>query len=106
MPLSPATHCNAAAYPRSATDTGTLARSARHPRHLLRRLPRRRRQTAQPDLLLPARDLFQMARQETVDEFLARMVNGVKGDATIHFANPLTDAQIGALSTFYRSRAP
>lgn len=58
-----------------------------------------------PDLLLPARDLFQMAKQETADEFLARMVNGVKGDATIHFANPLTDAQIGALSVFYRTRA-
>jgi mono/diheme cytochrome c family protein len=59
-----------------------------------------------PDLLLPARDLFAMARQEATDAFLARMVNGVKGDATIHFANPLTDAQIGALLTFYRSRAP
>ena len=58
------------------------------------------------ELLLPARDLFQMARQESVDEFLARMVNGVKGDASIHFANPLTDAQIGALSTLYRTGSP
>ncbi len=58
------------------------------------------------ELLLPARDLFQMARQESVDEFVARMVSGVKGDATIHFANPLTDAQIGALSTLYRTGAP
>lgn len=59
-----------------------------------------------PDLLLPARDLFMMARKEPVDEFLARMANGVKGDATIHFANPLTNVQIGALSVLYRTRAP
>jgi cytochrome c5 len=57
-----------------------------------------------PDLALPARDLFQMGRQEPGDEFLARLVNGVKGDAVIHFANPLTDAQIGALWTLYRAR--
>lgn len=56
------------------------------------------------DLALPARDLFAMARQETVDEFLARMVNGVKGDVTIRFANPLTDQQIGALWALYRSQ--
>ena len=42
-----------------------------------------------------------MARLGPEDEFLARMVNGVKGDASIHFENPLTDAQIGALSTIY-----
>ena len=59
-----------------------------------------------PDLTLPARDLFAMARAETVDEFLARMVNGVKGDASTHFANPLTDRQIGALWALYRSRPP
>ena len=58
-----------------------------------------------PNLLLPARDLSLMAQQETVDEFLARMVNGVKGDAAVRFANPLTDMQIGELWTFYRSRA-
>lgn len=54
------------------------------------------------DLLLPARDLFQMARREPPDIFLARLVNGVKGDASIRFVNPLTDAQIGALWRFYR----
>ena len=57
------------------------------------------------DLLLPARDLFGMARREPRDLFLARMVNGVKGDATVHFANPLKDAQIGALWAFYRADA-
>ena len=58
-----------------------------------------------PGSLLPARDLFKMGRQEGADEFLARLVNGVKGDATVHFANPLTNAQIGALWTFYRTSA-
>jgi cytochrome c553 len=57
-----------------------------------------------PEVLLPARDLFEMGRQEAADVFLARLVNGVKGDAAIHFANPLTDAQIGALWTLYRAR--
>jgi len=56
--------------------------------------------------LLPARDLFAMARREDMDLFLARLVNGVKGDEAIRFANPLTDAQIGALYTFYRNGAP
>lgn len=59
-----------------------------------------------PSALLPTRDLFAMARREDPDLFLARLVNGVKGDEAIHFANPLTDAQIGALSTFYRTGAP
>jgi hypothetical protein len=54
------------------------------------------------DTLLPARDLFQMARNEPPDLFLARLVNGVKGDASIRFVNPLTDAQIGALWRLYR----
>lgn len=58
------------------------------------------------DALLPARDLFLMARQGTADEFLARLINGVKGDATIKFANPLTDAQLGALWSYYRSKTP
>ena len=56
-----------------------------------------------PDLALPARDLFQMGRRESPDELLARLVNGVKGDASIHFANPLTDEQLGALWALYRS---
>jgi mono/diheme cytochrome c family protein len=55
------------------------------------------------DAALPARDLFKMAQQEAANEFLARLVNGVKGDATLHFANPLTDAQIGALWALYKT---
>ncbi len=56
-----------------------------------------------PDAALPARDLFKMAQEEAANVFLARLVNGVKGDATLHFANPLTDAQIGALWALYRT---
>lgn len=56
-----------------------------------------------PDALLPARDLFMMARDETQDEFLARLVNGVKGDAKTHFVNPLTDVQMGSLWAFYKA---
>ena len=59
-----------------------------------------------PELELPARDLFMMGRQEPPDELLARLINGVKGDAAIHFANPLTDAQLGVLWALYRSPAP
>ncbi len=55
---------------------------------------------------MPARDLFAIARREEPDLFLARLVNDVKGDEAIHFANPLTDAQIGALATLYRGGAP
>jgi len=56
-----------------------------------------------PDAALPSRDLFKMAQEEAANVFLARLVNGVKGDAMLHFANPLTDAQIGALWTLYKT---
>ena len=51
---------------------------------------------------LPARDLFLMARREPPDEFLARMVQGVKGTAAIRYANPLTARQIGAMAIMFR----
>lgn len=54
-----------------------------------------------PDLTLPARDLFFMARTERPDIFVARLFNGVKGDETIGFRNPLTDEQLAALRAFY-----
>lgn len=54
-----------------------------------------------PDLDLPARDLFRMAQQEPPELVLARLVMGVKGTAEIQFANPLTDQQIAALWRFY-----
>ena len=56
-----------------------------------------------PDLALPARDLYLMARSERSDIFLARLVNGIKGDETIGFRNPLDDEQLAALWKLYRS---
>ncbi|MBZ0164613.1 MAG: hypothetical protein K8H74_18105 [Notoacmeibacter sp.] len=56
-----------------------------------------------PDLTLPPRDLFLMARAERSDIFLARLVNGIKGDETIGFHNPLDDGQLTALWKLYRS---
>lgn len=57
--------------------------------------------TGDPDVELAARDLFWMARDEASDQFLARLVNGVKGDETIGFVNPLSDTQIAALWKLY-----
>ncbi len=57
--------------------------------------------TGEPDVELAARDLFWMARDEQTDQFLARLVNGVKGDETIGFVNPLTEKQIAALWKLY-----
>jgi hypothetical protein len=54
-----------------------------------------------PEEELVGRDLFWMARDEETDQFLARLVNGVKGDETIGFANPLTEKQIAALWKLY-----
>ncbi len=60
----------------------------------------------QAEATLPARDLFLMARREPRDEFLARLVQGVKGNAAIQFANPLTERQIGAMAMMFRREAP
>ncbi|MEZ5767132.1 MAG: hypothetical protein R3D80_05240 [Paracoccaceae bacterium] len=54
-----------------------------------------------PDAELASRDLYLMAREEESDRFLARLINGVKGDETIGFVNPLSDAQIAALWKLY-----
>lgn len=59
--------------------------------------------TGDPDTLLPARDLFVMGRLEPPEIFLARLYNGVKGDETIAFENPLTDTQLLALWRFYQT---
>lgn len=56
-----------------------------------------------PDLALPPRDLFLMGKTERSDIFLARLVNGIKGDETIGFRNPLDDTQLVALWTLYRN---
>jgi len=57
--------------------------------------------TGDPEVELAGRDLFWMARDENTDQFLARLVNGVKGDETIGFVNPLTEKQIAALWKLY-----
>jgi len=55
-----------------------------------------------PDEALPARDLYVLARTESAVVFLARLVNGVKGDASLRFTNPLAERQIAALWRLYR----
>ena len=57
--------------------------------------------TGEPDAELVARDLFWMARDEVPEQFLARLVNGVKGDESIGFVNPLTTRQVAALWKLY-----
>ena len=54
-----------------------------------------------PDERLPARDLFVMPLNGNKKTFLARLINGVKGDASIKFENPLSDAQVAALWDYY-----
>jgi len=54
------------------------------------------------DTLLPARDLYVMGGESTPENFLARLINGVKGDETLLFSNPLTAQQITALWVLYR----
>jgi hypothetical protein len=56
------------------------------------------------DSILPSRDLFLMARENPPHAFLARLINGVKGDETLLFTNPLTPRQIGALWHHYSQR--
>ncbi len=55
-----------------------------------------------PDTPLPGRDLRLMAREEPDEVFLSRLINGVKGDASIAFVNPLTERQVMALWAYYR----
>lgn len=55
--------------------------------------------------ILPSRDLFLMARENPPETFLARLINGVKGDETMLFTNPLTPPQIGALWQYYKGQS-
>ena len=54
------------------------------------------------DTELPARDLFLMARTSSPETFLARLINGVKGDETLLFTNPLSPNQVSSLWHHYR----
>jgi len=57
--------------------------------------------TGDPEMALPIRDLFGMARAEPGEIFAARLYVGVKGDETIGFRNPLTERQFLALWRYY-----
>ncbi len=56
-----------------------------------------------PGLARPARDLFTMAHSVDASTSLARLINGIKGDAAIRFGNPLSDARLAALWRYYRT---
>ena len=56
-----------------------------------------------PDLEVsrPALNLLEQSRGQTVTEFLARMMVGVRGDRISGIDNPLDDAQVSALYRYY-----
>ena len=56
-----------------------------------------------PDAENPAEPLDAMARDLPRDEFLARMLLGVRGTPEIGLANPLTPFEIGAMTRFLLS---
>ena len=56
-----------------------------------------------PAVALPAEDLFRLARLAPRDEFIARLLNGVRGNVSTSYRNPFGDAEIGALAAFYAS---
>ena len=56
-----------------------------------------------PDAENPAEPLDAMARNLPRDEFLARMLLGVRGTPEIGLANPLTPFEIGAMTRFLLS---
>jgi hypothetical protein len=52
---------------------------------------------------LPAYQLAEMAKTMTPKEFLARLINGVRGTADTVLANPLTLGQVRGLMMLYRT---
>ena len=56
-----------------------------------------------PDAENPAEPLDHMARNLPRDEFLARMLLGIRGTPEIGLANPLTPFEIGAMTRFLLS---
>lgn len=59
----------------------------------------------EPDLDVerPAYNLFGQAKAQAEDEFLARLIIGVRGDRVTGFSNPLTAPELRALSDYYRT---
>lgn len=62
--------------------------------------------TPDPETPLPARNLFKQARRMSLDEFAARLLNGVRGDSLTSLANPLSTEDISSLLVFYRNGMP
>ncbi len=58
-----------------------------------------------PDLSVerPAFNLFKQAKRQPVNEFLARMIIGIRGDRVTGYGNPLNDTELSALVTLYRT---
>ena len=54
----------------------------------------------------PADNLFALARRIQPDEMLARLIVGVRGTPEIGLRNPLTETEIAALATLYRTGRP
>ena len=74
-------------------EAGTVYRQLCHGCHV----------AAMPDAENPAEPLDDMARNLPRDEFLARMLLGVRGTPEIGLANPLTPFEIGAMTRFLLS---
>jgi len=55
------------------------------------------------DVERPAYNLFIQAKTVSADEFAARMIVGVRGDSMTGLGNPLSDEEIAALISYYRS---
>ncbi|GAB4165369.1 MAG: hypothetical protein OHK0026_03520 [Rhodocyclaceae bacterium] len=55
----------------------------------------------QADAALPASNLFEMARGMPAEEFAARLLNGVRGDASTALANPFGALDLSALLAWY-----
>ena len=53
------------------------------------------------DTLLPAIDLFEMAKRMPREEFAARLLLGVRGDRGTAWRNPFGDPEIGAMAACY-----
>lgn len=51
--------------------------------------------------MLPAADLFRLARSVPAEEFAARLIDGVRGDASTGHRNPFGDLEIAALVAYY-----
>lgn len=58
-------------------------------------------ETPDIDMERPAFSLRDMARQMPLEEFVARLMMGVRGDSLTGVENPMTDQEISALISYY-----